>query len=231
MREIKTMPVEVSGLVETLSAMRKFEPDLLANLNKQMRAGMTPIQKKAQGYIPDGVMGLRNWMLQTKGRKINKNTSAFATIGKFPRFNASIARRGIHIHIGKTKKNINGFVTMYRITNDSRAGSIMELAGRVHPDGRPSTHQINFGPVYNRGKKTVHSTKDSNSNNPEAAAHFVRAMPGRLTGSGSTRGRLLYRAAAEDQGRTIAVLMKALDKTIAQFHARAATRHAFKSAA
>jgi len=40
------MPVEVKGLDEVLKAMRQFEPDLAKNLNKQVRAALSPVQKK-----------------------------------------------------------------------------------------------------------------------------------------------------------------------------------------
>jgi len=36
------MPVEVKGLDEVLKAMRQFEPDLAKNLNKQVRAALSP---------------------------------------------------------------------------------------------------------------------------------------------------------------------------------------------
>ena len=39
------MPIEISGLDETLKAMRQFEPDLANNLNKEIRAALTPIQR------------------------------------------------------------------------------------------------------------------------------------------------------------------------------------------
>ena len=46
------MPVEIKGLAETLSAMRKFEPDLAKNLNKEVRSFLTPVQKKSTRLFP-----------------------------------------------------------------------------------------------------------------------------------------------------------------------------------
>jgi len=205
MRENKKMPVKVSGVAEVLTAMRKFEPDLAKNLNREMRVGMTPIQKKAQAYTQNPSSGLSNWLLNTQGKKINKATSAFATIGRFPKFNVSIARKGIKISTGRSKKSKGGFVVMYRISNTSRAGQIMEMAGRVNPAGSPK----------------------SRSNNPHAGEHFIKAMPGGLAGAGKQKGRLLYKAAQEDQGRTTALLLRGLEASIAQFHERAKARNAF----
>jgi hypothetical protein len=202
------MPVEVKGLDELLKALRQFEPDLAKNLNKQVRAAMTPVQKKAQGYVPDDLPGLSNWTFAAKGKKINSETSAFRQAGHFPKFNASIVRRGIRIVIGKTKPNQKGFSTFYRISNLSSAGAIMETAGRANPAGQP----------WNTKSK---SHRYSHSKNPEAGLHFINSMGGRMEGSGKRKGRLIYRAYNEDQGKATAQVMRALDMTIAVFHRRA----------
>ena len=201
------MPVEIKGLAETLSAMRKFEPDLAKNLNKEVRSALTPIQKKAQGYLPSTLPGLSNWLLVTKGKKITAQTSAFASVGHFPKFNAGIARRGIKVNIGRTRPNRNGFVTFYQLVNATAAGAIMETAGRKHPSGQP----------WNRKS----SSRDySHSRNPDAGLHFINSMGGRLTGSGKTRGRVLYKAWNEDEGKALAKVYKAVNMTIVQFSRR-----------
>jgi hypothetical protein len=211
------LPVEIKGLAETLSAMRKFEPDLAKNLNKEVRAALTPIQKKAQGYIPSSLPGLSNWLLKTKGRKITAESSAFATVGHFPKFNSGIARRGIKVNIGRTKPNRNGFVTFYQLVNTTAAGAIMETAGRKHPSGQP------WNP-----KSGSHDY--SHSRNPDAGLHFINSMGGRLIGTGKTRGRVLYRAWNEDEGKALAKVVKAVDATIIQF-ARRSQAQVFRNAA
>ena len=215
------MPVEVKGLAEVLTAMKKFEPDLAKNLNHQIKDAMTPIQKNARGLVPSGMSGLRNWEFATSGTKINAASSAFA-VRAFPKFNTGIVKAGIKISTGRTKKNRKGFVTFFRITNLSAAGQIMEMAGRVHPNGRPQTHEVTVGKRINGGRKvTVHTSKDSQSNNPDAGNWFIHHMHGQLTGQGKARGRLLYKAAEQDHGKTIAKIMKALELTIKQFEVRA----------
>ena len=194
------MPVEIKGLAETLSAMRKFEPDLAKNLNKEVRAALTPVQKKAQGYFPDSIDNLSNWMLQTTGRKITKATSAFASTGHFPRYNRAIAARGIKIFLGKTRPNSKGFVTHYRISNITAAGAIYETAGRKNGESR----------------------RQYRSPNPDAGRHFTAAInTNEMAGKGYKRGRVLYKAWDEDQGKAFGHVLKAVDATILQFHARA----------
>jgi hypothetical protein len=197
---MQKMPVEIKGLAETLSAMRKFEPDLAKNLNKEVRAALTPVQKKAQGYFPSSVSGLSNWMLTTKGRKINQQSSAFATIGHFPRYNKAIASKGIKIMLGKTRKNSKGFVTFYRISNLTAAGAIYETAGRANGQSR----------------------RQYKSNNPNAGKHFIASIDvNRMEGNGKKRGRALYKAWEEDHGKAFGHVVKAVDATIIEFSRRA----------
>ena len=202
------MPVEIKGLDETLKALRQFEPDLAKNLNKQVRSALTPIQKHAREFVPDELPGLSNWTFSSKGNKITKQSSAFAQVGHFPKFNASIVRRGIQIQIGKSKPNRNGFVSYFRIANKTAAGAIMETAGRKNPAGQPW--------VPGSGSHNY-----SHSRNPEAGLHFINSMGGRMVGQGKKRGRLIYRAYEEDQGRTTATIVRAVDMTVAVFNRRA----------
>ena len=203
------MPVEVKGLDEVLKAMRQFEPDLAKNLNKQVRAALSPVQKKAQGYVPSEISGLSNWSFATKGKQINAETSAFAVttakgIRKFPKFNGGIVRRGIKIHIGKTRPNRSGFIAQYQISNISAAGAIYETAGRKNPSGQPWDRHSG-------------SHKYSHSRNPKAGRHFIDSMGDTMQGEGKKRGRLIYRAYNEDQGKAITQTIREVEMSIAVF--------------
>jgi hypothetical protein len=46
------MPVNVTGVQATLKDMRKFDPDLAKQMNKQIKTAMMPILEKAQAYAP-----------------------------------------------------------------------------------------------------------------------------------------------------------------------------------
>lgn len=207
------MPVEVKGLDEVLKAMRQFEPDLAKNLNKQVRAALSPVQKKAQGYVPSEISGLSHWSFATKGKQINAETSAFAVTTakgtrKFPKFNGGIVRRGIKIHIGKTRPNRSGFIAHYQISNITAAGAIYETAGRKNPGGQP----------WNR-KSASHNY--SHSRNPNAGKHFIDSMGSTMQGQGKKRGRLIYRAYEEDKGKAITQTVRAVEMSIAVFKRRA----------
>ena len=207
------MPVEVKGLDEVLKAMRQFEPDLAKSLNKQVRAALSPVQKKAQGYVPSEISGLSHWSFATKGKQINAETSAFAVTTakgtrKFPKFNSGIVRSGIKIHIGKTRSNRSGFIAHYQISNISAAGAIYETAGRKNPGGQP----------WNR-KSGSHNY--SHSRNPNAGKHFIDSMGDSMQGEGKKRGRLIYRAYEEDKGKAITQTIRAVEMSIAVFKRRA----------
>jgi len=205
------MPVEIKGLDSTLKAMQKFEPELAKNLNKQLRAAMTPVQKEARALVPMSLSGLSHWTIQSSGKKINAQTSVFATIGHFPKFNSGQVVKGMKIIVGKSKPNRNGFAMYSRIVNSSRAGAIMETAGRTNPNGRP----------WNPTSKGSGSSKYSHSKNPHAGEWFINHMHGGLKGQGAKKGRLLYRAYAENKGYALNTIEMAMKTTIFQFQQRA----------
>jgi hypothetical protein len=84
---------------------------------------------------------------------------------------------------------------MYIIANASASGAIYETAGRKNPGGDPK----------------------SRSNNPGAGANFISRM-GPLYGDGASRGRMIFRAWSEDQGKAQAAVVRAIEKTIAGFN-------------
>jgi hypothetical protein len=87
---------------------------------------------------------------------------------------------------------------MARIFNDSRAGAIYESAGRNGPQGQPWV-----GPKGPAGNRYSHSP------NPNAGEQFINKMPP-LYGSGKGRGRLIFKAWAQDKGRAEGIVNKAI---------------------
>ncbi|CAB4122426.1 hypothetical protein UFOVP30_20 [uncultured Caudovirales phage] len=209
------MPVEVRGVKELKRALGSYEPDLKKNLNNEVRAFLTPVVKSAKAYVPNTRSGLSNWFIKPQ-KKITKKTSAFRR-GSFPFFNASQVKSGIKAQLSPTKPNRAGFITNYAIVNTSAAGAIYETAGRKHPAGQP----------WNR---TSASHDYSHSNNPDAGLHFINSMA-MMKGKDKMRGRLIYKAWAENEGRALKDVIRAVEKTAVQFHKRATVRAGFKEAA
>jgi hypothetical protein len=196
------MSVNLDGVKETLRSLRKFDPELLKEMNKEIKGVMIPIRDKARGYAPSPVPGnLYNWNEGTKGRKITARNSAFRTLNTegrlrmFPLYDAASASKGVYYTAAPSKRNRNGWSSQYIIANASASGSIYETAGRKNPGGDPK----------------------SRSNNPQAGAHFISRM-GPLYGDGPSRGRMIFRAWHEDQGKAQAAVVKAIENAIAAFN-------------
>jgi hypothetical protein len=183
------MPVEFKGVDNLRKAMKNYAPDLDKALKKELTALASPVVNKARGYAP-AVAPLTNW-----GREG----------GKFPTYNGSLVKRGIRFSTAR-KKNSRGFSSSVRIVNATAAGAIYETAGRKNPWGQPWV-----GPAGPAGKKYSHSI------NKYAGRDFNAAMGGVFKGKGEEKGRLIYRAWEEDQGKTQDAMIKAITRADAEF--------------
>jgi hypothetical protein len=148
-------------------------------------------------------------------------------------YSAFEAKRGIGYKTTPSKPDNKGFRALARIENKSAAGKIYEWSGRVHPNGREQLkrRQVDI-PGMNSSYSTTTSKKFGKSNNPEAGSIFVQALnqSGPLvnayqrkagqSGRASRKmiGRGIYRAWAEDQGRTNAAVVKAIEESRDKFY-------------
>jgi hypothetical protein len=191
------MRVEVKGIVEVQKALKKFAPDLYKEMNKEIRDALKIVVKDARGMVQSNVYQLENW--QDKGKPVVSRTSKKQG---FPKYNEMIIKKGLTYSLGRSRRNSAGFVSVYRLLNKSRVGSIIETAGRKNFNGDP----------------------DSQSNNPNAGYHFNRAIQGTYGGFKSIgktrfdRGRLLFVAAHKDQGRVTEATFKAIETAITKFN-------------
>jgi hypothetical protein len=213
------MPTEVKGGIALRKALKKFTPDLAKETQKQIAGLLKPVTSKARGYIPT-TAPLSGWAKE-------------ATTGRFPRYSASAAKSGIGYKTTPSKVNRQGFQALARIVNASAAGAIYETAGRVNPQGRV---QAKRREVNIPGMNSVYSTSTGKnygkSNNPNAGQQFVEAMNSagqvknayqRETGqagraSRKMKGRAIFRAWAEDQGKTNAAVIKAIEASRDKFN-------------
>jgi hypothetical protein len=190
--------IEIRGNADLRKAMRRFNPDLEKALKKEIGKALRPIVRQAQGFVPS-----QSPMSGWAGRSFSE--------GKFPTYNASTIIAGITYKSTPSKINENGFSSMASIQNKSRVGAIYESAGRNGAQGQPWV-----GP-----KAGSKSNKVSKSSNPRAGEQFIKNL-GPLTSSLKGRGRLIYRAWAENRGLAEGATMKAIDTALTQFRAEAA---------
>jgi len=189
------MPVEVRGVIALRKALNAYAPDLAKELTAEITKSLKVIQKDARGFVPSSAPGgLYNW-----DRLAKKEPKAFNTSGRlrpFPRYDSAIIKRGIVYRTGYGKPNSKGFRSLFRVKNMSAAGSIYEKAGRL--SGQQRTPQgerfIQQGPLY--GSKKLGQ---------------------------DMRGRVLYRAWAQDEGKQLKSIFDAIEKADKAFKARVAS--------
>ena len=194
------MAVKLEGAIELRKALRAFDPDLSKALTKEMAAGLKPVVKAARGYLPSNDQVLTNWSISNA----HEGTS-------FPYYDYAKAKRGITYKTSPSKANSKGFRALASILNKNAAGAIFETAGRKNPWGQP----------WNPASK---SHDYSHSFNPAAGRNFINAANkiSKLYGSGNEKGRVIYRAWQEDQGRAQDIVIRAIERAAAKFYGRAA---------
>jgi hypothetical protein len=180
------MQIELRGNADLRKALRRFAPDLEKSLKTEMKRGLAPVAKAARGFVPS-VSPLSNWA----GRSFSEGT--------FPVYNASTIKSKIGYTTSASKPNSRGFSSMARVFNNSRAGAIYESAGRTNPQG-----QAWVGTKAGGASRGV-----SRSSNPKAGEQFISQLPP-LAGSLKGRGRLIFKAWAQDKGRAEGIVNKAI---------------------
>jgi hypothetical protein len=222
------MPTEVKGAVELRKALRQFTPDLAKKTQKELGGILKPVTNKARGFIP-ATSPLSGWQ--------NQGGGGWARL----EWSSGEAKRGIGYKATPSKPNRSGFRSLARIVNASPSGSIYETAGRLNPQGRPQAPlakvvapgHINFGKTIRSGNKG-----QSLSNNPNAGKQFIDALDdtGRIVNaykreqgqagraSRKMKGRAIFRAWAEDGGKTNAAVIAAIQKSKIEFEKRTRVR-------
>jgi hypothetical protein len=204
------MPVEVKGVIELRKALNKFAPDLAKELTKEITLSLKVIQRSARGFVPAAAPGgLFNW-----DKVAVREPKAFNSAGRarpFPRYDAAVIKRGIVYRTGYGKPNSKGFRSLFRVKNSSAVGAIYEKAGRLNRNG---------------DDKTKRSSTD------KRGAVFVQQGPlyGSRKNGQDMRGRVLYRAWEQDEGKQLVAIFKAIDSARDQLNKRATVSSVRESA-
>lgn len=199
------MPVELQNAVALSKALKQYTPDLAKETQKEIAGHLRKVVNQARGFLP-AQSPLSGWGNQTG-------------IWEYRAFNAGIIKRGIGYSTTPTKPNKRGFRSLATIFNKSAAGAIYETAGRKNPQGMPPAQRVK---KYRNGQFIQEWQLDKTVNksaNPNAGKQFINSLPplvdsqqsnsaGRRTRK--TKGRLMFRAWAQDQGRTTAAVVKAI---------------------
>ena len=200
------MPVELQGAVALRKALKNYAPDLAKETQKEVAGHLRKVVNRARGFVPSSAP-LSGWANDVGD-------------WDYRAFNSGIVKRGISYNTTPSKPNKRGFRSLARIFNASAAGAIYETAGRKNPQGLPPAQ---LEKKFINGKFTTgrQGGRDVNkSANPNAGRQFIDALPPLVDSQQSnsagrrsrkTKGRLMFRAWAEDQGRTTAAVVKAIE--------------------
>lgn len=222
------MPTELKGGVNLRKALKQFTPDLAKETQKELGGILKPITKKARGFIPASAP-LSGWKDATGG-----------VWGSRLKWSTGEAKRGIGYKTTPSKPNRSGFRSLARIVNSSPTGAIYETAGRLNPYGREQAKMREVvipssNPAIGEHRYMTSTGKNyGRSNNPEAGSLFIQALnaEGKIAdayvrskgqagrASRKMKGRAIFRAWAEDQGKTQAAVIKAIQKSRDKFYAR-----------
>ena len=214
------MPVEVRGALELRKAIKKFSPELAKETRKELANLLAPIVKTARGFVPN-TAPLSGW------------GKAPTSTGRFPIWDTRAAKGGIGYKTSPSRPNNQGFRAVARIVNASAAGAIYETAGRANPQGREQAGlkrvvypgHADFGKMVRSGTKS-----QGRSANPQAGQQFVEAInangqivdANNQTGAGrrsrKMKGRAIFRAWANDGGKTNAAVLKAIENSKIKFY-------------
>jgi hypothetical protein len=203
------MATKVQGALEFRKALKKFEPELAKATQKEMAGLLKPIVRKARGFVPSEAP-LSGW-----GKDVGIWSGART-------FDSATIKRGIGYKTTPSKPNKRGFRSLASVFNKSAAGAIYETAGRKNPQGQPSQ-------ASTKGKFSSYvdtSNEVNKSANPNAGKQFIDSMgemyvAKRQAGQGGRvgrkmNGRLIFRAWGEDQGRTNAAIVKAIESSMSK---------------
>lgn len=213
------MPVELDNAVALSKALKQYAPELAKETQKEIAGHLRKVVNQARGFVPSD-SPLSGW-----GNAVG--------IWEYRAFNAGLIKKGLGYSTTPTKPNKRGFRSLATIFNKSASGAIYETAGRKNPQGLPPAQRVK---KYRNGKFITEWQSDKTVNksaNPNAGRQFISALPplvdsqqsnsaGRRTRK--TKGRLLFRAWANDQGKTTAAVVKAIqasnEKVVKKSNAR-----------
>lgn len=190
------MPIRVEGVNEVKRALRKFDPDLFKEMNKEIGTALKSVSNEAKQDVPG--MFLSGAM--DDGRERVSRTSRSRA---FPVYNSSSIRKGLTYSLARKRGNTKGWTAAYSLLNKSAIGAIAEIAGTKHPYG----------------------DSRSQSNNPQAGRQFIEALNrdiGTIKKVGKGRGRLMYAALYDNQGKARDAVLAAIEKAATKY--KAATR-------
>ena len=216
------MPVEVVGVKDVLKGLEFLDEDMRQRIRTAIDPIMRGVSFKAKGFVPNNTEVLSGWAKPISSPNLKYKP--------FPKYDAGVVREGIGYNPGENKTFKNGFKVSNYVYNASRAGAIYEVAGRLNPQGRAPFQMLpskGASGTYTLKSKRSKAVDEYNSNNPFASQQFVAALEPVTSqpkikdirgGGRKTKGRLIYKAWAQDSPKVYEAILKAINATAIQFN-------------
>jgi hypothetical protein len=226
------MPANVIGVDDVQRGLSFIDEDMYTRIRMAITPLMHGVEALSKSYVASNTEVLSGW---------SKPITSPINYRPFPKYEAANVRGGIGYKEGKNRLQKNGFQVENYVYNISAAGRIYETAGRLNPQGRAP-----FTSVYEGGgtmafkqsgskKSRSRSTAAYNSNNPFAGYQFVTDLPeltsqpkikGVRSGGKKTKGRLIYKAFAQESPKIYDGILKAINKTADFFNSSTEVKRA-----
>ena len=215
------MPAEVVGVKDVLKGLSFIDEDMRERIRAAIDPLMRNVATKAKGFVLNNDQMLSGWV---------KPLSSEVSYRPFPKYDAGVARAGIGYNPGQNKTLQNGFKVSQYVYNVSRPGSIYETAGRLNPQGRAPFEMITSqgaSGTYTKRSAKSRAFEEFKSNNPFASQQFIAALEPVTSqpkikdvrsGGRKTKGRLVYKAWAQDSAKVYEAILKAIDKSATEFN-------------
>lgn len=123
--------VEIFGLQATKRLMRELEPDLLKQMNKEIREGLAPVAARAKTLIPTGPP-ISGWGASVFRAESRSKYSPWGSRWNYSRleWDSARARRGIVIRQGGGRRRGVAARAAWQIRSNDPAAAVFELMGR-----------------------------------------------------------------------------------------------------
>ena len=125
--------IAIHGYDAFVAQMKRFSPELLKEMNREINYVLRPIADKAKGLVPD--QPLSGWNYGGDGMRYPGTSPEAQSKGGsgLPYWNDSLARAGIRVKKGGRREKGSFTKDSWSILNNSKAGAALEFIGVAAP--------------------------------------------------------------------------------------------------
>lgn len=151
--------VQIYGLQATKRLMRELEPDLLKQMNREIRDQLAPVQQRARSLIP-AAPPLSGWGRSVNAPGSRRSYSVYGRRWDYSRleWNTSEARSSVVIRQGGGRAKGTASRAAWQVRLNNPAAAVFELMGR----GKSNARMVrNVGSKYSGTGRVLYRAWDS----------------------------------------------------------------------